>query len=57
MLETTVEISIYELQVQIFKMVTHPVRLAILDILTDGVQCVCYMEAHVRHRQSMFLNK
>lgn len=42
----------YDLQVQIFKVLTHPVRLAILDILRDGEHCVCHMEAYLGFRQS-----
>jgi DNA-binding transcriptional ArsR family regulator len=42
----------YDLQVQILKMLTHPARLAILDILRDGEHCVCHMEAHLGYRQA-----
>jgi DNA-binding transcriptional ArsR family regulator len=42
----------YEGQTQIFKVLTHPVRLAILDILRDGEHCVCHMEAHLGFRQA-----
>jgi ArsR family transcriptional regulator len=42
----------YEGQTQIFKVLTHPVRLAILDILRDGEPCVCHMEAHLGFRQA-----
>ena len=35
-----------------FKALTHPVRLAILDILRDGEQCVCHMEAVLNRRQA-----
>jgi DNA-binding transcriptional ArsR family regulator len=41
-----------DLQVQIFKVLTHPVRLAILEILQDGEHCVCHMEAYLGFRQS-----
>lgn len=44
--------GIYEDQTQIFKVLTHPVRLAILDILRDGEHCVCHMEAHLGYRQA-----
>lgn len=30
----------------------HPVRLAILEALRDGEQCVCHLEAHLGYRQS-----
>jgi DNA-binding transcriptional ArsR family regulator len=38
--------------VQIFKSLTHPVRISILDILRDGEHCVCHMEAYLGFRQS-----
>ena len=50
--ETTVETQPYDLQVQIFKVLTHPARLAILEILRDGEHCVCHMEAHLGFRQA-----
>ncbi len=43
---------IYDRQVQIFKVLMHPARLAILDILRDGDHCVCHMEAHLGYRQA-----
>jgi DNA-binding transcriptional ArsR family regulator len=42
----------YEENAQLFKLLTHPVRLAILDILRDGEHCVCHMEAYLRYRQA-----
>ena len=50
--ETEINIQPYELQVQIFKVLTHPARLAILEILRDGEHCVCHMEAHLGFRQA-----
>ena len=52
MLETETETQPYDLQVQIFKVLTHPARLAILEILRDGEHCVCHMEAHLGFRQA-----
>ena len=52
MLETEAETQPYDLQVQIFKVLTHPARLAILEILRDGEHCVCHMEAHLGFRQA-----
>lgn len=52
MLEQKTEISAYDNQVNIFKLLTHPARLAILDILKDGEHCVCHMEAYLGFRQS-----
>jgi DNA-binding transcriptional ArsR family regulator len=42
----------YEAQALIFKMLTHPVRIAILGILRDEEHCVCHMEAHLGLRQA-----
>ena len=42
----------YDLQAEIFKVLTHPARLAILDILRDGEHCVCHMEAWLGFRQA-----
>jgi len=42
----------FESQAQIFKALTHPARLAILEILRDGEHCVCHMEAHLGYRQA-----
>jgi DNA-binding transcriptional ArsR family regulator len=44
--------NVYESQAQLFKLLTHPVRLAILDILRDGEHCVCHMEAYLGYRQA-----
>lgn len=44
--------SFYEQPAQLFKLLTHPVRLAILAILRDGEHCVCHMEAHLGFRQA-----
>ena len=42
----------YEAQAQWLKVLTHPARLAILNILRDGEHCVCHMEAHLGYRQA-----
>lgn len=42
----------YESQAQLLKVLTHPVRLAILNILRDGEHCVCHMEAYLGFRQA-----
>lgn len=44
--------QIYEAQAQLFKLLTHPARLAILNILRDGEHCVCHLEAYLGYRQS-----
>ncbi len=42
----------YGPQAQLFKVLTHPTRLAILDVLHSGEACVCHMEAALGHRQA-----
>ena len=42
----------YEIQSDFLKAFTHPTRLAILDVLRDGEQCVCHMEATLGLRQA-----
>ena len=39
-------------QAKLFKALMHPGRLAILDVLQDGEQCVCHMEAVLGCRQA-----
>jgi DNA-binding transcriptional ArsR family regulator len=46
------EISPFEKQAQFFKLLTHPARLAILEILRDGEHCVCHMEAYLGYKQA-----
>jgi DNA-binding transcriptional ArsR family regulator len=50
--DASVETQPYESQAQWLKVLTHPVRLAILNILRDGEHCVCHMEAYLGFRQS-----
>jgi ArsR family transcriptional regulator len=42
----------YEPQSDLLKTLAHATRLAILDILRDGEQCVCHMEATLGLRQA-----
>ena len=42
----------YETQAKLYKALMHPVRLAILDILRSGEECVCHMEAILGLRQA-----
>lgn len=42
----------YELQSDLLKALSHSTRLAILDILREGEQCVCHMEATLGLRQA-----
>ncbi len=37
---------------QLFKALMHPARLSILEILRDGEQCVCHLEAVLGLRQA-----
>jgi ArsR family transcriptional regulator len=46
------EAQFYEAQAQLLKVLTHPARLAILNILRDGEHCVCHKEAHLGYRQA-----
>lgn len=41
-----------EIQTQFFKVLTHPARIAIINILRDGEHCVCHMEAYLGLRQA-----
>src|SRR5512142_1769645 len=50
--DASVETQPYEAQAQLLKVLTHPARLAILEILRDGEHCVCHMEAHLGYRQA-----
>jgi ArsR family transcriptional regulator len=45
-------INPYKSQSELFKILSHPVRLSILEILRDGEQCVCHMEAMLKRRQA-----
>jgi DNA-binding transcriptional ArsR family regulator len=42
----------YQTQAQLFKVLMHPTRLAILDELRGGEQCVCHIEARFGLRQA-----
>jgi DNA-binding transcriptional ArsR family regulator len=42
----------YQAEAKIFKMLMHPARLAILELLRDGEECVCHMEAVLGYRQA-----
>jgi ArsR family transcriptional regulator len=44
--------NLYKSQSDQFKVLAHPVRLSILEILRDGEQCVCHMEATLGLRQA-----
>jgi DNA-binding transcriptional ArsR family regulator len=42
----------YKIQAQLYKVLMHPTRLAILNELRNGEQCVCHMEAVFGLRQA-----
>jgi len=44
--------EIYEQETKLYKALMHPARLAILDLLREGEQCVCHMEATFGYRQA-----
>ncbi len=46
------QIQSFEAQAQIFKVLTHPARIAILEILRDGEHCVCHIESRLGLRQA-----
>ncbi len=51
-IDQDLETKPYDLQTQVFKVLMHPARLAILEILRDGEHCVCHMEAYLGFRQA-----
>jgi DNA-binding transcriptional ArsR family regulator len=52
MIAKELRMEFYEQQAKIFKVLMHPTRLAILDILRSGEECVCHMEAVLGLRQA-----
>jgi ArsR family transcriptional regulator len=50
--ETVSQVQPFEAQAKIFKVLTHPARIAILEILRDGEHCVCHMESRLGLRQA-----
>jgi len=45
-------IAPFKVSANLFKVLSHPARLAILSILRDGEQCVCHLEAMLKLRQA-----
>ena len=43
---------LFEKQAEIVKAIAHPLRIAILDFLKDGEQCVCDIAGHVGSERS-----
>ena len=44
--------KLYELKAEIIAAAGHPVRLAVIDFLRDGPQCVCDIAAHLGEKRS-----
>ncbi len=42
----------YPEEIELFKALSHPARLAVLEILRGGEQCVCHMGAVLGQRQA-----
>ena len=43
---------LYELKAEVIQAAAHPIRLAVLDYLHDGEQCVCDIATHVEAERS-----
>jgi len=43
---------LYEKQAEIAKAIAHPLRIAIIDFLKDGEQCVCDIAEHIGSERS-----
>ena len=50
--ETISHVQPFDAQAQVFKALTHPARIAILEILRDEEHCVCHMESRLGLRQA-----
>lgn len=48
----SVDMALHKTLAGTFKVLAHPARLAILDILRDDEACVCHMEALLGYRQA-----
>jgi len=44
--------KLYELKAEVFRAVAHPLRLAVIDFLKDGEQCVCDIARHIGAQRS-----
>jgi DNA-binding transcriptional ArsR family regulator len=44
--------DVFDHQAKLLQALAHPVRLEILDVLRDGEQCVCHLEAVLGLRQA-----
>ena len=43
---------LYEMKAEVIQAAGHPIRLAIIDFLKDGEQCVCDIARHVGAKRS-----
>lgn len=43
---------VYERQAEVSKAISHPIRMAVLDYLRNGPQCVCDIAAYVGSERS-----
>jgi ArsR family transcriptional regulator len=43
---------LFEKQAEVAKAIAHPVRIAVVDFLRDGEQCVCDIAEHVEAERS-----
>jgi len=43
---------LYEMKAEILQAIAHPIRLAVVDFLKDGEQCVCDIARHVGAKRS-----
>jgi ArsR family transcriptional regulator len=43
---------LYDRQAEVLKALAHPLRIAILDYLKDGEQCVCDIAKHISSERS-----
>ncbi|HAK97061.1 MAG TPA: transcriptional regulator [Planctomycetes bacterium] len=49
---TNAQKKLYRLKAEVIAAVGHPLRLAIIDFLRDGEQCVCDIAAHIEAKRS-----
>ena len=46
------KLLLFEKQAEIAKAISHPLRIAVVDFLKDGQQCVCDIAEHVASERS-----
>jgi len=44
--------KLYQMKAEVIQAAGHPIRLAVIDFLKDGEQCVCDIAAHVGAQRS-----